>query len=420
MSDSNLDFESPGFEYLRLYQNMSNLYYKLIALNYQKEFCPAYRCPPIHKHYFSLPSDNVSEQRFLYSCLCAWLIKDKCQMNLELEPEEYQDPDLIIEVILEAIRLLLTENDGDNSKNKGDIIRFPFGKLRSGYGPEVIWTMNILADRALELILANHEDDSPTIKPKMHFHNKSSTDQAIRSNSNLGGNNFIVIGQPFVGGGLTTRPLGSYQIDDKSLLLDDDDKDTQDKLERKRIIEQTTTNIDAEDWYQQVQKVSNILGTNSSMIQEENRDSLVWHQFYDSFNQSKIDIQDFLNQSKPLLDVIKDRIDRQMQIINGREKFIQTNLKDSIECFSEILRDYTIHLKEHDDLIEQVTRKTNTFENYNENIKKLNNQIESRINELNDASKLDELETKIDLLKKENLSFDLKIGLLLPMYLERQ
>lgn len=48
-SNNEADFESPGFEFMRTYQSMSNLYTKLVALNYQKEFCLLYKCPPIHR-----------------------------------------------------------------------------------------------------------------------------------------------------------------------------------------------------------------------------------------------------------------------------------------------------------------------------------------------------------------------------------
>lgn len=43
------DLESPGYDFLRSYENMLNLHTKLLALNYEKDFCPAYKCPPIHR-----------------------------------------------------------------------------------------------------------------------------------------------------------------------------------------------------------------------------------------------------------------------------------------------------------------------------------------------------------------------------------
>lgn len=48
-AEDELDLESPGYEYLRSYQNMINLHSKLLVLNYEKEFCLAYKCPPIHR-----------------------------------------------------------------------------------------------------------------------------------------------------------------------------------------------------------------------------------------------------------------------------------------------------------------------------------------------------------------------------------
>lgn len=49
MAVNEADLESPGYEYLRSYNNMTNLYYKLLALEYQKDFCSRYKCPRINR-----------------------------------------------------------------------------------------------------------------------------------------------------------------------------------------------------------------------------------------------------------------------------------------------------------------------------------------------------------------------------------
>lgn len=49
VDDADADLDSPGYEYLRSYQNMINLHTKLLVLNYEKEFCLFYKCPPIHR-----------------------------------------------------------------------------------------------------------------------------------------------------------------------------------------------------------------------------------------------------------------------------------------------------------------------------------------------------------------------------------
>lgn len=429
--------ESPGYEYLRSYQNMCNLYHKLLALNYQKEFCSLYKCAPIHKYYFSVPNDNSNDQQYLYTCLCAWLIKEKCHMNLELAPEDYEDIDVTINVILEALQLLLVndENHPPNSTSKSPI-NFPPGRLKGGFGPEVIWSLNILADRALELMLEQQNHDSKVPKrPKLVYHNKN---LAIDNNRqiNSGNSNFITIGQPFVGGGLTTRPLGSYQIDDKSLLFDDD-QDDEERLTEELIAgnhEQEAEGasmslvVEPDEWYQQVQRAAQVLEV-ASMVRENNNnnnksieglDENNWQMFLKSFSNSRSALQEFSSQFSPLLEAITRRIDKHMQVIKNRETFIQTNLASQLGKFLEVWRLYSKELANNNDLVERVTQRTDLFESHNEVLRGLGGQIEARIAELNDGSKLRELQSMTDRLKGENIDFDIKINLLLARYSEME
>lgn len=401
------DFESPGYEFLRSYHCMNNLYYKLIALNYQKEFRLLYKCPPINKYYFSVADKNPSEQQFLFTCLCSWLIKDKCQMNLELEPDEYNDFDSIVGIILEALRLLLTSDE--EYKAKKDPITFPPGRLKQGYGPEVIWTMNILADRALEMML---ESDKNPHKTTVTYHNKNQSDQ-----NRLTSGNSITIGQPLVGGGLTTRPLGSYQVDDTSLLFDDDCEPRNNGDDNVALDNSITLSTD--QWYEQTNKVSEALESAYLDGGDEYR-HIDWSRYLQETRESKKSIQDFMNQSKSTLNAIMNRIDRQMQIISEKETFIQTNLKTQLEDFLEIWRNYSSQLAENDSLMKQVNSKTDLFEGLDARLKLVGLEIESRIRELNDGSKLKELKSLIDNLNLENSDLRIKIGLLLTVYSKKE
>lgn len=397
------DFESPGYEYLRSYQNMCYLYHKLVVLDYQRDFCSIYKCPPIHRYYFSMPNKNQSEQLFLFTCLCAWLIKDKCQMNFDIEPEEYQDIDLTISIIFEALKLLLTPDDS-NATETARVINFPLGRLKQGYGPEVIYTMNIFADRALEIVSQSESND----KIRIIYHNKKTSSDQRQTNSN-----FITIGQPFVGGGLTTRPLGSYQIDDKSLVLGGQDETATDDNNVSLI----DIHVDQADWYQQVDRVrpalesANLNDSDNNVLCVEN-----WQDYLEATRDYQKCIEDFLNQFKSLIGVISGRIDRHLQVINGREKFIQTNLKSQIEDFLKIWRDYSSEKEKNSKLIEKVNSKADLFESHNAKLRSIKAKIESRIRELDDGSKLKELETIIKNLSTENDELSLRIGLLLTVY----
>jgi hypothetical protein len=399
------DYDSPGYEFLRSHRNMMNLYYKLVALDYQTDFCPAYKCPPISKYYFSSAQANSFEQQYLFISLCAWLIRDKCQMNFELDLD---DMGASMGVVFEALKLL----HEDQALDQKLLIR-----LEQGYGPEVVYALSCLADRALEL--AQEHDPQLGSNPEVRFHNKQH-DQTRPMNS-------ITIGQPIAGGTLTTRSLGKYFIEDSSLILDYQPDDVaSDKIapssgaggqaSSSSLSLLDVDAVSAEDWLQQVDKIAGQLEPQScykglSAFED-------WRESLKFVGESKRAIQSFLSKSKPIIKAIDTRIERQMQVLSGREKFLQTNLRTQLERFLEVWRAHSAQTQLNKQLVGSVNAKTDTFESHNTRLKLLANAIESRVHELNDGSKLKELESMISSLNGQSDELDVKVGLLMAAHLK--
>lgn len=358
-----------------------------------------------------MPSKNPGEQQFIYLCLSAWLIKHKCHMNLELEPEEYEDQNATIDVILEALRLITAEDDEPVDRSTFvDSLGFPITRLKNGFGPEVVWTLNILADRALELMLESQQFRGIRVV----YNNKSTLDSA---NYSKGGDS-ITIGQPFVGGGLTTRPLGNYQIDDESLLFGGCVKDASFKLANARDTLEEAGNepqMDPDEWLRRVEECAPMLES-VNLFEDSAESPEEWQNFQRSITGSRKQLREFVTTLGPVLNAIVMRIDRQLQVITTREKFIQTNLKSEIEKFSGIWKNYSEQSNRYKNLEAQVNLRTDKFETMTEKLKELNGQIEARKRELNDGSDLKEIATTIDRMRAENKEFDVKIGLLLTVY----
>lgn len=329
-------------------------------------------------------------------------------MNLQLEPEEYEDPNVMLGVILEAVRLLIEPDARPDVKSMKNAINFPPGRLKLGFGPEVVWTINILADRALELMF---ETESINRNSTIIYHNKSNLDVGRNTASNS-----ITIGQPFVGGGLTTRPLGSYQINDSSLLLDDKNETCILDIGRENM---NSNNKMPENWYDQVERANQILDSAKSTDEMSGKIEN-WIDYSRSLSESSKSIEKFLGNSQSLMETISNRIGRHLQVINSREKFIQTNLKSSLEDFMKIWRNYSIESNRNVNLSEQVNLKTEKFTYYNDKLKNLAVQIDLRKKELNDGSQLRRLESMINRLKEECAEFDMKIGLLLIVNSKKQ
>lgn len=317
-------------------------------------------------------------------------------MNFDLEPEEYGDPDVLIGVILEALRVLLSEDD---SQRQPSVVLPAPVRLRSGHGPEVIWTMNIFADRAIELMLDG--DANSSMISKVIYMSKANSESS-RQKSEL---NMIVIGQPFVGGGLTTRPLGNYQVDDKALQMDDLVKD----IDHKSSLESHRYSKD--EWLRRVDLAKESL--KAAMDDTRAHAGTSWNHYLKIIDESRRMLDEFLIQNGSMLSAIAKRITRQLQAINNKERLIGTNLRDRLDGLVKVWRNYSDETTRNDLLNEQVTQKTDRFESLNEALGVLKSKIELRIRDLNDGGKLRELELAKERLKRESQELDVKVGLML-------
>lgn len=415
-----------------------------------------------------MPSDNTNEQQFTFLCLCAWLIKHKCQMNFQLEPEDYEDPNTTIDTILEAIRLL--QADGNDPLGRSAFnawLNFPPSRLKNAsHGPEIVWIMNVLADRALELQRAEQRQRSSTtnlISSNNQSQRKSSLrvvyrseQQQISTTHNTTKLDSVTIGQPLVGGGLTTRPLGTYRIDDDALLLKEADLDSfwnggESKSIRKKtgttnasikgeklIINDQTINYEntfeplsgekASEWYQQVGQVASHLETvdlshdEGNTIDNENCDVTAndLQQYLDNLGLAQEMIKLFFRDSRESLETIAARIRRELQVIWAREKFIQTQANREIAEYLSIYLKYSQLIKINGELESRVEKKMASFERMNEKLRNTRELVEKRTRDLAEGKHLRELETKIKQLRREKTQFDLKIGLLLSVYANKQ
>lgn len=88
----------------RPYEQMQDLYEKLIVLRYHEECVKMSKIRPIHSLYFTTPM-NPGEQYYNFVTIASWLIK-KCGRTISM-PQESDDPNLVISGILEHIRQMV-------------------------------------------------------------------------------------------------------------------------------------------------------------------------------------------------------------------------------------------------------------------------------------------------------------------------
>ncbi|KAI5640251.1 intra-flagellar transport protein 57 domain-containing protein [Phthorimaea operculella] len=112
-----------------------NLIDKLRLLKIDTELRPAIKMKPMSRYYFAT-STNPGEQFFVFSSIAAWLIR-KTGKDFE-QPSEEDDPNATIANILDVLR------------DKQVAVDFSSHKLKQGYGEQVCYILNVLADEALK------------------------------------------------------------------------------------------------------------------------------------------------------------------------------------------------------------------------------------------------------------------------------
>lgn len=336
-------------------------------------------------------------------------------MNFEIEPEEYVDPDSLISVILEALRLLVSGED-EREKHAPVASLPPPIRLKDGYGPEVIWTLNIFADRALELILEDDVQDTSSAVKVTYVNRTSSAPSHTKNKTNpqsLKENSMIIIGQPHVGGGLTTRPLGNYQVDDESLQLGDDTS-TQ-AIERVSV--KKTRQMSQAERQNRVDRARDSLGMAMSALEDtyDHRSIAQWLSYAQTFDKFRKGLEEFHLKSSSTLSVVAKRVERQLDVIKKRENFIHSNLKGQLSEFLKVWNDYASETARNKLLTEQVIQRTDRFGVHVETLELLKSKMELRIRDLSSGGKLRELESASERLKRDSQELDVKVGLLLAI-----
>lgn len=110
---------------------------KLRLLKMDTQLRPQIKMKPLSRYYF-ITGTNPGEQFYVFASTAAWLIR-KTGKDFE-QPNEEDDPNSIIATILDVLR------------EKDITVDFSSHKLKQGYGEQVCYILNVLADEALKKI----------------------------------------------------------------------------------------------------------------------------------------------------------------------------------------------------------------------------------------------------------------------------
>jgi intraflagellar transport protein 57 len=111
---------------------------KLKILNYEKDYCKKLNKRQFNRVQFVIPGTNASHQFDDFVSICAWLSFVISKKQDTFRPEEFDDPNTIVNKLMLALR----QFDFRSS--------FPPQKLKTAHGEPVCSVLEFLTDKALE------------------------------------------------------------------------------------------------------------------------------------------------------------------------------------------------------------------------------------------------------------------------------
>ncbi|KAG8587262.1 hypothetical protein GDO81_005616 [Engystomops pustulosus] len=352
---------------------MEDLLEKLKLLDYEEDLLRKQNMRPISRLYFALPT-NPGEQFYMFSSLAAWLI-NKAGRYFE-QPQEYDDPNAVISKILSELRSF------------GGTADFPPSKLKAGYGEQVCYVLDFLAEKALKHI--DFTWNRPTY-PSEELEEE-------------------VVGED-------DAELTLNKIEDE-IVEEDSDNDEEQFIDLNVLKAQTSklsaesskpaeileSNTDAAEWYLEVERV---LPQLKVTVRTDNKD---WRAHVDQMHQHRDGMETSLGETKGYLDKLHSEVSKTLEKVTSREKYINSQLDPLIQEYRAAQAQLSELKEQHQQVTEKVTEKTQILSELNEDLEKVKQEIEEKGSSITDGAPLVKMKQALTKLKQENIQMDIRIG----------
>ncbi|XP_074652911.1 intraflagellar transport protein 57 homolog [Tubulanus polymorphus] len=367
----------PGAAYMQ-FVVMEELLDKLKLLNYESSFSRQIGMKPFSRHYFAIAT-NPGEQFHAFTSLAAWLLRTAGK-HMD-QPQEYDDPNATIANILDELRQF------------GHTVDFPPSKLKQGCGEKCIEVLDKLANEAL--------------KSTMFMWNRPSyPEEEADEEDIIDDESELELNKPLEE---VEQADDEDEYEDEARILDLDglkkNKQSQDGESSKpeEILLSTT---DAAEWKLEVER---ILPQLKVTIRTDNKD---WRVHVEQMHQHAGGIETSLTETKTHLDKLHDEITRTLEKIGSREKYINTQLEQSLQEFRH-MQDRLAETKErYRQGSGGVTERTRILAEVTEELEKVKQEMEERGSSMTDGAPLVKIKQAIVKIKSEITQMDIRTGVL--------
>jgi estrogen-related receptor beta like 1 len=345
-------------------------------------------CCASDRYYFAIQS-NPGEQFFTFSCLSAWLIKRRSGLDLgsrDLRPQEFEDPNVTISTILDLIREAAQER-----------VDFPPGKVKQGWGSEVIGILTVLADISLR---RNHKNSSAiTLKGLQSI----DTDTDVTASEE-------------------NDPEISFD-EHFSLMAEDEDeneersynehhsfpgKQSQNMLTPEDASDAAAAvpDVDTSAWMQELDRVLPQLRVvvKSSDLKSD------WRVRVNQLEVSQSELEGQFERTRATLNRLTQEIEKNVDKISGREKYLQTQFEPLINEYISLKSQLGQLTDQYGEVSRGVTQKSQILSEISEELESMKSEMEERGSSMSDGTPLVSLRKGLQRVKAEVSSIDIRIG----------
>ncbi|CAG4937803.1 unnamed protein product [Parnassius apollo] len=349
-----------------------NVMDKLRLLNIDTELRPQIKMKPMSRYYF-LTSTNPVEQFFVFASSAAWLIR-KTGKDFE-QPNEEDDPNATIASILDVLR------------ERDITVDFSSHKLKQGYGEQVCYILNVLADDAMKK--ENFEWQKPIVDIPDPEESTDDVDQ-IEDETEI----FL------------------DKVEEEMAVYTDESEE-ENKV-KKESMDSVTMVHDWEAWKLELERVAPALRLK---ISADGRD---WRARLAQMESYKNELFERLKTTGSQINKLHGNISSVMDKVAARENILNEQFEPLVKEYGSLLNELNKVTNEYKEVSVGVTERQEKLNELTAKVENVKQKTELKGSSMNDTSPLVTAKKAVETLKKDIQELDFQIIILLWLLISKE
>jgi estrogen-related receptor beta like 1 len=342
---------------------------KLKILNYEKEYCKKLNKKPFSRIHFVLPGNNPSVQFDDFIGLCSWLFTVIDRLTDVFKPEEFDDPNTVVNKLVLALRQLDFRS------------AFPSQKIKVAHGEPACAVIDFLVDKALASI--NFQWGVPIYAVTDDVEQAEVDDEAEEDGV-----------EEDMGGGIEEED-GLLFEETVGALETSMDNSTHNILQ---------ADVDPVLWKTELERVGPKLKASQQVLTNE------WRSHVDQTVTSKGKIDLVLGETQTELMSMNKNVSNDLNHMKMKEKYLNNQYNILGLEFIEVKNKLEVVEKKSSSSHESVAKLTNELAEISEKLDDLKESFDSKDTGMHDTSPLVKIKGGLQQIKSDIHFFDMRIG----------